>query len=239
MTESIVQTQTQVLNQTGVCKELVTDGIYAVCADTGEVIDYNEDRFFVSNTEGIDRLSKTDKVYSHYRPHHALLPNEGLGTIPAGFDRNLMYYAFAHRLSTLITNSMQKSVFMRIAQKLSHRKIKPKLYILGAFAVRYCSVDFNRVVQVILNFSQGDEETVRQRLSDVIANLNYILNKKLDLSKAEIQILSKAEIQTHKQFMYELLSRYGYINKIDKFSKFVQFRRDQDSCNINASKGQP
>jgi len=220
MTESIVLNQNQIPTdpETDVCKELVTDGIYTVCAETGEVIEYDEERFFVSNSEGIDRLdklSKTDKVYSHYQRHYNLLPNNGIGTIPAKFDNKIKYYAFAHRVSTLITNSIQKVIFMRVAQKISHRKIKHKLYILGAFAVRYCSVDFNRVVSLILNFSQEDEETVRQTLSDTITNLSYILNKKLDLSKAETQMRK----QLIQQLRFELLYRYGYLSKIDKFSK--------------------
>ena len=222
MTESIVLNQ----NQTDVCKEIITDSIYTVCADNGEVIEYDEERFFVSNTEGIDRLdklSKSDKVYSHYQRHYNLLPNKGIGTIHAKFDRNLRFYTFAYRLSTAITNSIQKAIFIRVAQKIFHRKIKNKLYILGAFAIRYCSVDFNYVMQLILNFSQEDENTARQRLSDAIANLNHFLNKKLGLSKAEMQTLSKAEKQMLKQFTYDLLSKYGYINFIDKFSKLYNF----------------
>ncbi|ALG97078.1 hypothetical protein [Sulfolobus monocaudavirus SMV4] len=213
MTESIVLNQTQ----TDGCKEIVTDGIYTVCADTGEVLQYDEERFF-TNTEGIDKKSKSDRVYSHYQRHYDLLPNQGIGTIPAGFDRNLSYFAFAHRLSTFITNSAQKAFFTQIAQKILHRKIKHKLYILGAFAIRYCNVDFNRVVQLMLNFTGEEEDTVRQKLSDVIAKLTYILNKKVYLSEAP-----RAGIQMRKQFLqqfkYDLLSRYGYINKIDKFSK--------------------
>ncbi len=228
MTESIVLNQNQIPTdpETDVCKQIVTDGIYTICADNGEVIDYDEERFFVSNTEGIDRLdklSKSDKVYSHYQRHYNLLPNSGIGTIPAKFYRNLRSYTFAYRLSTAITNSIQKAIFIRVAQKIFHRKIKNKLYILGAFAIRYCSVDFNYVMQLILNFSQEDENTARQRLSDAIANLNHFLNKKLGLSKAEMQTLSKAEKQMLKQFTYDLLSKYGYINFIDKFSKLYNF----------------
>jgi hypothetical protein len=225
MTESIVQTQTQVLNQTqtddqtGVCKELVTDGIYTVCADTGEVIEYDEDRFFVSNSEGIDKSTKSDRVYSHYQRHYTLLPNEGIGTIPAKFDRHISYYAFAHRLSTFITNSIRKAFFTRVARKISRRKIKHKLYILSAFAIRYCSVDFNHVVSIILNFSQEDEDTVRQRLSDTITNFTYILNKKVGLSNVIMQMRK----QLLQQFKYELLFKYGYIDKIDKFSKLYNF----------------
>jgi len=225
MTESIVLNQT-VLNQTPApeCKELVTDGIYTVCAETGEVIEYDEERFFVRDTEGIDKVSKSDKVHSHYQRHYTLLPNAGIGTIPAKFDRELKYYAFALRLSNLIPNSAQKAVFMRVAQKISGNKeiIKDKLYIIGAFAIRYCSVDFEHVAQLIpnfmSNFSRQDERTVRQKLSDAIANLNYILTK-YDLSKAEIQMRK----QLIQRFAYELLSRYGYLSKIDKFSKLYNF----------------
>ncbi len=79
--------QTDVLNQ---CKEIITDGIYTICAETGEVIGYDYETFFVTTSEGIDKKSssKSDKVFSHYRPHNVLLPNAGIGTIPAGFDRN-------------------------------------------------------------------------------------------------------------------------------------------------------
>jgi len=41
MTESIVLNQTQ----TDGCKEIVVDGIYTVCKETGEVIEYDYDRF--------------------------------------------------------------------------------------------------------------------------------------------------------------------------------------------------
>jgi len=220
MTESIVLNQNQIPTdpETDVCKEIVTDGIYVICADTGEVIEYDYERFFVTNSEGIDKKSKSksDKVFSHYRPHNVLLPNAGIGTIPAGFGRSLMTYAFAHRLSKLITNSMQKAVFMKVAQKLSHKNIKHKLYILGAFVIRYCSVDFNQVLQLLLNFSQEDEETVRQRLSRTVENLSYILNgKKVGLADVEIQIRR----QFLKQYTYELLNRYGYTKYLDKFSK--------------------
>ena len=221
MTESIVLNQT-VLNQTPTpteCKELVTDGIYLICAGTGEVIEYDEERFFVRNTEGIDKVSKYDKVHSHYQRHYSLLPNAGLGTIPAKFDKGLKYHTFALRISNLIPNSVQKSVFISVAQKISRdREIKHKLYILGAFAVRYCSVDFDHVAQLIPNFLREDERTVRQKLSYAITNLSYILNK-LDLSKAEIQ-MRRHLIQ---QYAFDLLSRYGYISKIDKFSKLYNF----------------
>lgn len=218
MTESIVQTQT---HQTDVCKEIVTDGIYTVCAETGEVIEYDYDRFFVSNSEGINKesKSKTDKVYSHYQRHYTLLPNKGIGTIPVKFDNKLKYYAFAYRVSTLITNSVQKAIFMRIAQKIPHIKIKHKLYILGAFAVHYCSVDFNRVVSLILNFSQEDEETVKQKLSYAISNISYILSEKLGLPGVETQMRK----QLIQQLRFELLYRYGYLSKIDKFSKLHSF----------------
>ena len=92
MTESIVLNQNQIPTdpETDVCKELVTDSIYTVCADNGEVIEYDEERFFISNTEGIDKLSKTDKVYSHYQRHYNLLPNKGIGTISAKFDLSIL-----------------------------------------------------------------------------------------------------------------------------------------------------
>ena len=228
MTESIVLNQTvlnQTPDQTVECKEFVTHGIYTVCAETGEVIEYDEERFF-SNTEGITKsklsLSKSDKVYSHYERHYTLLPNYGIGTIPAKFDnKRLKYYVFAHRLSTLITNSAQKAVFMGIVQKIfHHRKLRHKLYILGAFAIRYCSVDFNDVIQIIPNFLDEEEETtVRQKLSDALANLNYILNNELDVSKAEIQMRR----QLLQQYAFDLLERYGYISKIDKFAKLYNF----------------
>jgi len=226
MTESIVLNQTQDVlnqNQTVECKEFVTHGIYTVCAETGEVIEYDEERFF-SNTEGVTKsklsLSKSDKVYSHYERHYTLLPNSGIGTIPAKFDnKRLKYYVFAHRLSTLITNSAQKAVFMGIVQKIFHRKLRHKLYILGAFAIRYCSVDFNDVIQIIPNFIDEEETTVRQKLSDALANLNYILNNELDVSKAEIQMRR----QLLQQYAFDLLSKYGYISKIDKFAKLYNF----------------
>ena len=222
MTESIVLNQTvlnQTPDQTVECKEFVTHGIYIVCAETGEVIQYDDERFF-SNTEGIHKLSKDNKkIYSHYERHYTLLPNYGIGTIPAKFDNKwLKYYVFAHRLSTLITNSAQKAVFMGIVQKIFHKKLRHKLhklYILGAFAIRYCSVDFNDVIQIIPNFLDEEEETtVRQKLSDALANLNYILNE-LDVSKAEIQMRR----QLLQQYTFDLLSKYGYISKIDKFEK--------------------
>jgi ribosomal protein S8 len=222
MTESIVLNQTP--DQTVECKEFVTHGIYTVCAETGEVIEYDEERFF-SNTEGVTKsklsLSKSDKVYSHYERHYTLLPNYGIGTIPAKFDnKRLKYYVFAHRLSTLITNSAQKAVFMGIVQKIFHKKLRHKLYILGAFAIRYCSVDFNDVIQIIPNFIDEEEETtVRQKLSDALANLNYILNNELDVSKAEIQMRR----QLLQQYAFDLLSKYGYISKIDKFAKLYNF----------------
>jgi len=217
MTESIVQTQIY-QSQDAECKEIITDGIYTICADTGEVIEYDEERFFVTNSEGIDKKSgsKSDKVFSHYRPHNVLLPNAGIGTIPAGFGRNLRTYAFAHRLSKLITDSAQKAVFMRVAQKIAHRKIKHKLYIVGAFAIRYCSVDFNQVLQLLLNFSEQDEETVKQRLSRTVENLSFILNgKKVGLADIELQTRK----QFLQEFTYDLLNRYGYTKYVDKFSK--------------------
>ncbi len=224
MTESIVLNQTvlnQTPDQTVECKEFVTHGIYTVCAETGEVIQYDDERFF-SNTEGIHKLSKDNKkIYSHYERHYTLLPNYGIGTIPAKFDnKRLKYYVFAHRLSTLINNSVQKAVFMAIVQKIFHKKLRHKLYILGAFAIRYCSVDFNDVIQLIPNFIDEEEETtVRQKLSDALANLNYILNNELDVSKAEIQMRR----QLLQQYAFDLLSKYGYISKIDKFAKLYNF----------------
>ena len=217
MTESIVQTQIY-QSQDAECKQLISDGIYTICAETGEVIGYDYETFFVVNSEGIDKKSgsKSDKVFSHYHPHNVLLPNAGIGTIPAGFGRNLRTYAFAHRLSKLITDSAQRSVFMHVAQKIAHRKIKHKLYIIGAFAIRYCSVDFNQVLQLLLNFSEQDEETVRQRLSRTVENLSFILNeKKVGLADVEIQTRKKFL----QQFTYDLLSKYGYSKYADKFSK--------------------
>ena len=223
MTESIVLNQTvlnQTPDQTVECKEFVTHGIYTVCAETGEVIQYDDERFF-SNTEGIHKLSKDNKkIYSHYERHYNLLPNSGIGTIPAKFDnKRLKYYVFAHRLSTLINNSAQKAVFMGIVQKIFHRKLRHKFYILGAFAIRYCSVDFNDVIQLIPNFIEEEEATVRQKLSDALSNLNYILNNELDVSKAEIQMRR----QLIQQYAFDLLERYGYISKIDKFAKLYNF----------------
>jgi hypothetical protein len=220
MTESIVQTQTQIgfLNQSqdAECKQLISDGIYTICAETGEVIGYDYETFFVTNSEGIDKKSRSDRVFSHYRPHNVLLPNAGIGTIPAGFGRNLTTYAFAHRLSKLIIDSTQKAVFMRVAQKIAHKKIKHKLYIIGAFAIRYCSVDFNQVLQLLLNFSKQDEETVRQRLSRTVENLSFILNsKKVGLADIELQTRKKFL----QQFTLELLSKYGYSKYADKFLK--------------------
>jgi hypothetical protein len=217
MTESIVQTQIYQA-QDAECMELVSDGIYTICAETGEVIGYDYETFFVTNSEGIDKKSgsKSDRVFSHYRPHNVLLPNAGIGTIPAGFGRNLRTYAFAHRLSKLITDSAQKAVFMCVAQKIAHKKIKHKLYIIGAFAIRYCSVDFDQVLQLLLNFSEQDEETVRKRLSRTIETLSFILNHK-KVGLADI------ELQTRKQFLqeftYDLLSKYGYTKYADKFLK--------------------
>ena len=219
MTESIVLNQNQILSQTQTdveCKEIVSDGIYTVCADTGEVVEYDYERFFVENSEGIDRKSKSDRVFSHYRPHQVLLPNAGIGTIPAGFDKSLTSYSFAFRLSKLITNSMQKAIFMKVAQKIARRKIKHKLYIIGAFAIRYCSVDFDHVLQLLLNFYHQDEETVRKRLSYAVESLSFILNdRKVDLSDVEIQVRK----QFLQHYTIDLLNRYGYIRYLDKFLK--------------------
>jgi len=220
MTESIVQTQIyqSYQSQDAECKEIITDDIYTICAETGEVIGYDYETFFVTNSEGIDKKSssKSDRVFSHYRPHNVYLPNAGIGTIPAGFSRSLTTYAFAHRLSKLITDSAQKAVFMRVAQKIAHKKIKHKLYIIGAFAIRYCSIDFNQVLQLLLNFSEQDEETVRQRLSRAVESLSFILNsKKVGLADIELQTRKKFL----QQFTLELLNRYGYTKYADKFSK--------------------
>jgi hypothetical protein len=105
---------------------------------------------------------------------------------------------------------------MKVAQKIAHKKIKHKLYILGAFAIRYCSVDYNQVLQLLLNFSEEDEKTVRQRLSRTVENLSFILNgKKVGLADIEIQTRKKFL----QQFTSELLSKYGYTKYLDKFSK--------------------
>ena len=220
MTEAIVHNQIS-LTQTDNCKEIITDGIYTVCADTGEVIDYDYDMFLVTNTEGLEKESKADKLYSHYQHHYALLPNRGIGTLPTKFfERKQNYYTFAYRLSILITNSTQKALFTTIAEKvIANNKIRGKLYIIGAFAIKYCNVEFDSVIPIILNFTQDDEDNARQKLSNTIKNLNYILNHKLYLSEAEIK--AKAEIRRKfiEEYKYNLLHKYGYLNLLDKFSK--------------------
>jgi hypothetical protein len=224
MTESIVlnqiNTESQFLNPVD-CKEIVTDGIYTVCADNGEIIDYDYDAFFISNTEGLEKKeSKADKLYSHYQRHYALMPNRGLGTIPTKlFERKQSYYTFAFRLSTLITNSKKKSLFTRIVQKVISNKIRNKYYIISAFAVKYCDVEFDYAVSIMLNFLQEDEDIVKQKLSNTIKNLNYILNYKLNLSEAEYKAGAEIRRQRVEEYKYNLLLKYGYLNLIDKFSK--------------------
>jgi len=226
MTESIVPnqinlTQSQFLNpQYDQCKEIITDGIYTVCTETGEVIDYDYDTFFISNTEGLEKESKADKLYSHYQRHYTLMPNRGLGTIPTKlFERKQSYYTFAFRLSTLITNSKKKSLFTRIVQKVISTKIRNKFYIISAFAVKYCDVEFDYVVSILLNFLQEDEDTVKQKLSNTIKSLHYILNHKLHLSEAEYKAEAEIRRQRVDEYKYNLLLKYGYLNLIDKFSK--------------------
>jgi len=226
MTESIVPnqinlTQSQFLNpQHDQCKEIITDGIYTVCTETGEVIDYDYDTFFISNTEGLEKESKVDKLYSHYHRHYALMPNRGLGTIPTKlFERKQSYYTFAFRLSTLITNSKKKSLFTRIVQKVISTKIRNKFYIISAFAVKYCDVEFDYAISILLNFLQEDEDTVKQKLTNTIKNLNYILNYKLHLSEAEYKAQVEIRRQRVDNYKYNLLLKYGYLNLIDKFSK--------------------
>jgi len=230
MTESIVPnqinlTQSQFLNQTpqtdvlNQCKEIITDGIYTVCTETGEVIDYDYDTFFISNTEGLEKESKVDKLYSHYHRHYALMPNRGLGTIPTKlFERKQSYYTFAFRLSTLITNSTKKSLFTRIVQKVISNKIRNKFYIISAFAIKYCDVEFDYAISILLNFLQEDEDTVKQKLSNTIKSLHYILYK-LHLSEAEYKAGAEIRRKRVEEYKYNLLLKYGYLNLIDKFSK--------------------
>jgi hypothetical protein len=216
MTESIVQNQIS-LSQTDVCKEIVTDGIYTVCTETGEVIDYDYDVFFVTNTEGLEKESKADKLYSHYQRHYNLMPNRGLGTIP--IHKKQTYYTFAFRLSTLILNSAKKSLFTRIVQKVISSKIRDKLYIISAFAVKYCNVQFDSVIPIILNFLQDDEQTAKQKLSSTIKNLNYILTHRLYLSGVEAKAEAEIRRQTIEEYRYSLLSKYGYLNLLHKLEK--------------------
>ena len=228
MTESIVQTQT--LGQTffdqtqdAQCKQVVTHGIYLVCADTGEVIDYDYDRYLVTNLEGIDdslsRLNIVDKVFTPYRKVNPFLPYGGIGTIPAGYDMSLRYHSFAYRVSLLIPDSTQRAVFTRIAQKILRRKIKNKLYILGAFAIEYSKVDPNQIIQLLVNYTQKSVLRVRQKLAKALLSLSYILSEELDLSKEEKESLSKVKLLTFRRYVYNLLSKYGYTKHMDKFSR--------------------
>ncbi|MCG2871635.1 MAG: hypothetical protein L7H13_05255 [Sulfolobales archaeon] len=228
MTESIVQTQS--FGQTffdqpqdAQCKQVVTHGIYLVCADTGEVIDYDYDKYYINNSEGIDdassRLNIVDKVYSHYRHVNPFLPYGGIGTIPVSYDRSLKVYSFAFRVYLLISDSARKAVFKRIAQKILSRKIQNKIYILGAFAIHYCNVDQDLIIQLIGNFTDEDEDTIRRKLSDAVFELSYVLKEELDLTKEDMQSLLKTKMQTLKQYAYELLNKYGYVNLLDKLLK--------------------
>jgi hypothetical protein len=228
MTESVVQTQlgdTFFFDraQDAQCKQVVSHGIYLVCADTGEVIDYDYDKYLVTNLEGIDdslsKLNIVDKVFTHYRKVNPFLPYGGVSTIPAGYDMSLRYHSFAHRVSLLISDSTQRAVFTRVAQKILRRKIKNKLFILGAFAIEYCNVDPNQIVQLLVSYTQKNVLRVRQKLAEATLSLSYILSEELDLSKEEKQSLSKAKLLAFKQYVYNLLSKYGYTGLIDKFSK--------------------
>jgi hypothetical protein len=200
----------------------VSHGIYLVCADTGEVIDYDYDKYYVSNLEGIDdslsKLNIVDKVFTHYRKVNPFLPYGGVSTIPAGYDMSLRYHSFAHRVSLLISDSTQKAVFTRIAQKILHKKIKNKLYILGAFAIEYTNVDPNQIEQLLVSYTQRNVLRVRQKLAKATLSLSYILEE-LDLSKEEKQSLSRVKLLAFKQYVYNLLSKYGYIGLMDKFSR--------------------
>jgi len=223
MTESIVQnpiTSIQ-LNETPECKEVVTHGIYTVCADTGEVIGYDEEKYYVSNWEGRDDLTGRDRTFSHYKPTIPLLPSGGLGTIPMLFDHTLVYHSFANRVAMLISNSMLREVFNHMAQKLLHREIKDKLYVLGAFAIYYCNLDPNHIVQLILNYTNSTKSVhkVKRKLSKAILRLSYILKEELGSSIEEFQTLLKAKSQVVKEYTYGLLFRYGYTHLIDKFAK--------------------
>jgi len=227
MTESIVQTQlgdTFFFDraQDAQCTQVVTHGIYLVCADTGEVIDYDYDKYLVTNLEGIDdslsKLNIVDKVFTHYRKVNPFLPYGGVSTIPAGYDMSLRYHSFAHRVSLLISDSTQKAVFTRIAQKILHKKIKNKLYILGAFAIEYTNVDPNQIEQLLVSYTQRNVLRVRQKLAKATLSLSYILEE-LDLSKEEKQSLSRVKLLAFKQYVYNLLSKYGYIGLMDKLSR--------------------
>jgi len=205
------------------CKQIVTHGIYLVCADNGEVIGYDYEKYFASNLEGIDdsssRFNIVYKIYTHYRPANTFLPYGGISTIPVEYDTRLKYYSFAYRISLLISDSAQKALFRRIAQKMLRRKIPNKLYILGAFAIQYCDVEPDRIIQLIGNFSTDDEDTIKQKLSDAMFELSYILKEKLGLTNEEMQDLLKTKMRKLRQYTYELLSKYGYVNLLDKLLK--------------------
>ena len=204
------------------CKQVVTHGIYLVCADTGEVIDYDYDKYLVTNLEGIDdslsKLNIVDKVFTHYRKVNPFLPYGGVSTIPAGYDMSLRYHSFAHRVSLLISDSSQKAVFTRIAQRILHKKIKNKLYILGAFAIEYTNVDPNQIEQLLVSYTQRNVLRVRQKLAKATLSLSYIIEE-LDLSKEEKQSLSRIKLLAFKQYVYNLLSKYGYTGLMDKLSR--------------------
>jgi len=187
---------------------------------------YDEEKYYVSNTEGIDDLTGRDRTLNHYKPRIPLLPSGGLGTIPMFFDHKLVYHSFANRVSMLISNSKLRAIFTRIAQKILNKKIRDKLYVLGAFAVYYCKVDPDHIVQLILNYSdpQKDEDEdvedkVRKKLLSTIYELNLILEGALNLSKEELQMLTKSKWQSNTRYVYDLLSRYGYAHIIDKLSQ--------------------
>ena len=203
------------------CKQVVSHGIYLVCADTGEVIDYDYDKYLVTNLEGIDdslsKLNIVDKVFTHYHKVNPFLPYGGVSTIPAGYDMSLRYHSFAHRVSLLISDSSQKAVFTRIAQKILHKKIKNKLYILGAFAIEYTNVDPNQIEQLLVSYTQRNVLRVRQKLAKATLSLSYIIEE-LDLSKEEKQSLSRIKLLAFKQYVYNLLSKYGYTGLMDKLS---------------------
>jgi hypothetical protein len=71
----------------------------------------------------------------------------------------------------------------------------------------------------MLNFLQEDEEIVKQKLSNTIKNLHYILNHILHLSEVEYRAVAEIRRQYVEEYKYNLLSKYGYLNLINKFSK--------------------
>jgi hypothetical protein len=225
MTEPIALTQTPVQLGPGApeCKEVITHGIYLVCKDSGEVLAYDEEKYYVTNTEGIDDITGRDRTLNHYKPRIDFLPNGGLGTIPAYFDSKLTYYSFAYRVFMLISNSMQRVIFTRIAKKLSRREVDRKLYnklhVLGAFAIKYSNLDEDLIVQLLINYTHEDEETVRRKLSEAMQDLGYVLSTVLELSEPDSHALLKSKLQSYKQYVYDLLSRYGYLNLFDKLVK--------------------